>query len=368
MVKLYKIDRMLIIITSLLVLIGLIMVYSSTHRLAFEQHHDSLFYLKKQLKFLVLGLLAAVIISSLKNPLYLNTKLVMGAMLIAIIGLSMVFITGRINNSFRWIRVGGFSIQPSEYAKIAVVLYLAFILSRKTNDINDIRKLLVLMIPVFVVELLILKEPDLGNFMLILAITLIMLFLAGLRLRYFGYFALIMIPCMILIFMMNPDKMNRITAFLSPTSQETAANFQVHQSIYAVGSGGIFGKGLGKSTQKLFFLPYAYSDFIYSIIGEEVGFVGASSVVVLFFLFMIRGLNVAKQSGYNHTYLLVTGLTFLIVLQAMINISVTLGVFPTKGIPLPFISNGGSSLVACLIIAGIILNVSRHRKMVLAND
>ncbi|MCP5049344.1 MAG: FtsW/RodA/SpoVE family cell cycle protein, partial [bacterium] len=171
---------------------------------------------------------------------------------------------------------------------------------------------------------------------------------------FYGF--LFMVPVFYMIIKMNPEKLNRIMAFLNPEAYVSTYGFQALQSVYAVGSGGIFGKGLGKSTQKLYFLPYAYSDFIYAIVGEEVGMVGALAVIALFVIFLVRGINVARGSGNRQTYLLVTGLTFLIVIQAMINISVTIGIFPTKGIPLPFISNGGTSMVASLIIVGIILN------------
>jgi cell division protein FtsW len=368
MVKDFKIDKVLIITTALLVLFGLIMVYSSTMILAKERYGDSFYFLKKQVIWLVVGLILTAVIASLKYPLYLKQKMVITILTLAIIGLIAVFFLGKVNDSYRWIRFAGFSLQPSEFAKIAVILYLAYVLSRKTNDINDTRKLLLLLIPFFIVEILILKEPDVGNFSLILIVAGILLFAAGLRLRYFFYSFLLMVPVFFLFIKLNPDKMNRIVAFLNPDEYVSSYNFQTLQSIYAIGSGGIFGKGLGNSTQKLYFLPYAYSDFIYAIVGEEVGLVGSAAVIALFFIFLVRGLNIAKLSGNLYTYLLATGLTFMIVIQAMMHISVTLGIFPTKGIPLPFISSGGSSLVATLIISGIILNISRHRKTVLLND
>lgn len=368
MVKDFKIDKVLIITTALLVLFGLIMVYSSTMILAKERYGDSFYFLKRQVVWLVVGLIITAVISSLKYPLYLKQKMVIAVLTIAIISLIAVFFLGKVNNSYRWIRFAGYSLQPSEFAKIAIILYLAYVLSRRTNDVNDTRKLLLLLIPFFIVEILILKEPDVGNFSLILIVAGILLFAAGLKLRYFFYSFLFMVPVLFLFIKMNPDKMNRIVAFLNPDEYGSTYNFQTLQSIYAIGSGGIFGKGLGNSTQKLYFLPYAYSDFIYAVVGEEVGLVGAAAVIVLFFIFLVRGLNIAKLSGNLYTYLLVTGLSFMIVIQAMIHISVTLGIFPTKGIPLPFISSGGSSLVATLIIAGIILNISRHRKTVLLND
>lgn len=368
MVKDFKIDKVLIITTALLILFGLIMVYSSTMILAKERYGDSFYFLKKQILWLVVGLIITAVISSLKYPLYLKQKMVITVLTLAILGLIAVFFLGKVNNSYRWIRFAGLSLQPSEFAKIAIVLYLAYVLSRKSNDINETRKLLLLLIPFFIVEILILKEPDVGNFSLILIITGILLFAAGLKLRYFFYSFLFMIPVLFLFIKMNPDKMNRIVAFLNPDEYSSSYNFQTLQSIYAIGSGGIFGKGLGNSTQKLYFLPYAYSDFIYAIVGEEVGLVGSAVVIALFFIFLVRGTKIAKLSGNLYTYLLVTGLSFLIVIQAMMHISVTIGILPTKGIPLPFISSGGSSLVASLIITGIILNISRHRKTVLLHD
>ncbi len=368
MVKDSKIDKPLIVVVGLLVLFGLTMIYSSTMILAKERFHDDFHFLKRQLIWLVIGLVIAGVISVLKKPWYLDRTVVTFIVAMAVVGLIMVFFTGKINNSYRWIKFAGFSLQPSEFAKISVVLYLSFILTRKQCDVNDLKKLPLLLTPVFIIELLIVKEPDLGNFFLILMITVILLLAAGFKVRYFAVSLLGMIPLFYWIIRMNPEKMNRIMAFLNPEAYVSTYGFQALQSITAIGSGGIFGKGLGNSTQKLYFLPYAYSDFIYGIVGEETGLLGCLLLITLFFIFLMRGIRIAKLSGNRHTYLLVIGLTFLIVIQAMINISVTIGIFPTKGIPLPFISNGGTSLVASLIITGLILNVSRQRKTVLLND
>jgi cell division protein FtsW len=368
MVKDSKIDKILISITALLTFFGLIMVYSSTMILAKEKYGDSFFFLKKHLIGLAVGFILFAIIALLKYPLYLNQKLIFAAVFIAVVALIVVFFVGKVNNSYRWIKLLGFSIQPSEFAKIAIVLYLAYILGNKMSDVNNLGKLFINLIPFFIVEILILKEPDLGNFLLILIILIFMLFAAGLKIRYFFSIALFMGPILYLVIKMNPEKMKRVLAFLNPEEHLSTSGFQAIQSIYAIGSGGIFGQGLGNSTQKLYFLPYAYSDFIFSVIGEELGLLGALLIVVLFFVFLMRGLNIAKLSGSKQTYLLVVGLTFLVVLQAMVHFSVALGLFPTKGIPLPFISNGGSSLLSSLIIAGIIVNVSKHRRMVFVND
>jgi len=368
MVKSIGVDKVLIAVIVMLTLFGIIMVHNSTSILAKEKFGDSLYYLKRQIGWLVLGTILLVLITSLKKPFYLERNFVFFSMFAAISGLIAVFFTGKINNSFRWVKFGDFSMQPSEFAKVAVVLYLSFMLSRKKSDVNDFKKLFFILIPVIIVEILILREPDIGTFALIMLITVVILFVAGLKFRYLLASAFFILPSFVLILQFNPDKMGRIFAFLNPEAYSTTYGFQALQSIYAIGSGGIFGQGLGNSVQKLYFLPYAYSDFIFAMIGEEAGLIGSTLVVGLFSLFLIRGLNIAKLSGNRYTYLFVTGLSFLIVIQAMINISVTIGIFPTKGIPLPFISNGGSSLISSLLIGGLILNISRHRKTVLMND
>jgi len=361
-------DKVLILSVLLMLLFGLLMVYSSTMILAKEKYGDSLFFFKKQIIFLVIGLFLMTFIALFKYPIYLNKNVVIFIMFFVVAGLIMVFLTGKINNSYRWIRFAGISIQPSEFAKIAVVLYMALILGKHNSDVNNLRKLFILLLPVLAIELLILKEPDYGSFFLILLIVFILLFVSGLKLKYLFASFLILVPFSTIIIMLNPERLTRVLAFLNPEKYYNTIGYQAAQSIYAVGSGGIFGQGLGNSTQKLYFLPYAYTDFIFSIIAEEIGFIGAFALIALFAIFLIRGIAIAKFSGNKHTYLLVIGLTFMIVAQALINISVTIGIFPTKGIPLPFISIGGSSLVATLLICGIILNVSRHRKMVLINE
>jgi cell division protein FtsW len=259
-------------------------------------------------------------------------------------------------------------VQPSEFAKIALVLYLAMMLSRKEIDVNNVRSLGVILLPVVFMEGLILKEPDFGNFVLIGIITLVMLFVAGVRLKYFVVFFALVVPLLLLLIRIDPMRQERIKSFFNPEIYASGQGFQALQSTYAIGSGGLFGQGIGNSTQKLFYLPYAYSDFIYAIIAEELGFFGALAVIALFVVYYLRGMIIARQSDNPHTYLLVTGLVCLIALQSMINISVAVGLFPTKGIPLPFISSGGTSLLSSLMITGIILNISRQRKVVFGND
>ena len=368
MVKASGIDRTLLAVSLLLIAIGFLMVFSTTPVIAREKFGNSFHFFNKQLFYLAVGMVVFVFLILFRSPFYLNPRLVMAVMALAFIGLSLVFFFQKVNNTSRWIRLGGMSIQPSEFAKIALVLYLAMMLSRQETDVNNLRGVGLILLPVAFMEGLILKEPDFGNFVLIGVITLVMLFLAGLRLRYFALFFLILVPLLVLLIRINPMRQERIRSFLNPESYAATQGFQATQSTYAIGSGGLFGQGIGNSTQKLFFLPYAYSDFIFAIIAEELGFFGALAVIALFALYYLRGMVIARQSDNPHTYLLVTGLVFLIVFQSMMNISVAVGLFPTKGIPLPFISSGGTSLLASLMITGIILNVSRQRKVVFTHD
>jgi cell division protein FtsW len=368
MVKASGIDRTLLTVSLLLIAIGFLMIFSTTPIIAMEKYGDSFHFFNRQLVYLVLGLLVFASLIMFRSPFYLNQRLVMTVMALAFTGLSLVFFFQKINNTSRWIRFAGLSLQPSEFAKIALVLYLAMMLSRRETDINNLKSLGLILLPVAFMEGLILKEPDFGNFLLIGVITMVMLFVAGLRLKFFAMFFLLLVPLLILLIQISPMRQERIRSFLNPEDYATTQGFQAIQSTYAIGSGGLFGRGIGNSTQKLFYLPYAYSDFIFAIVAEEMGFFGALAVIGLFVLYYLRGMIIARQSDNPHTFLLVTGLVFLIAFQSMLNISVAVGLFPTKGIPLPFISSGGTSLLSSLMITGIILNVSRQRKVVFSDD
>jgi len=368
MVRRVGIDRVLMGVMALLILVGLIMAYSSTMILAKEKFGDSFFFIKRQLLWLAVGLVVFAIVVMQRRAVYLKPAVVYAVVLLATAGLILVFFGGKINGTYRWLHLAGLSLQPSEFAKLAAVMYLALVLGRRNVDLNHLPRLAVIMIPFMVMEILILKEPDYGTFFLLAMIATAMLFVAGLKFRYLLAGGILAIPVGYLLLRLDPERMLRVLAFLNPEKYLTTYNFQGAQSIYAVGSGGIFGQGLGSSTQKLFFLPYAYTDFIFAIIAEEMGLIGCLIVLALFGIFLKRGLNIARNSGHRQAYLMVTGLTFLLVAQAFLNISVTIGIFPTKGIPLPFISIGGSSLVMAMLMAGIIINVSRHGKTVFAND
>lgn len=368
MVKPSGTDRTLLAVALLLLAVGFLMIFSTTPFIAREKFGNSFHFLSKQLLFLGPGLAVFAALIFFRSPFYLNPRAVMAVMALAFTGLSLVLFFRKVNGTSRWIRFGGLSVQPSEFAKIALVLYLAMMLSRRETDIDNPKGVGLLLLPVAFMEGLILLEPDFGNFVLIGVITMVMLFVAGLRLRYFAAFLLLLAPVLFLLVRGSPMRQERIRSFLNPEGYASSQGFQAVQSTYAIGSGGLFGQGIGNSTQKLFYLPYAYSDFVFAIIAEEAGFLGALLVIALFAVFYLRGMVIARQSGNPHTYLLVTGLVLLIVSQALMNISVAVGLLPTKGIPLPFISSGGTSLLGSLIITGIILNVSRQRKVVFTHD
>jgi cell division protein FtsW len=267
-----------------------------------------------------------------------------------------------VNESHRWIRVGGLSFQPAELAKLTVILFLAYHLERKADRINDFFSVIfpaVLLMGWF--AFLIYNQPDLGSAAMLVVIGTVMLFLAGVRLRYFATLAVLGLPLLYQGVMTVAYRRERIEAFLNPWSDARGAGYQIIQSLIAVGTGGLTGVGLMEGRQKLFYLPYPYNDFIFAVIGEELGLVGAVLFVLTpFVLFLWRGVRAAWNAPDSFGMYLAAGLTLVVVLQALINMSVVLGLLPTKGIALPLISAGGSSLVLSLLAVGLLLNVSQH--------
>jgi cell division protein FtsW len=261
----------------------------------------------------------------------------------------------------RWFRVGPIQVQPSEIAKLALVLYLAYQVSRREDRVNDLTKTL---LPIGAVvgslAVLVYLEPDLGTAALYVAITGLLLFLAGLQWRYLSFAGGAAVMGLAALIAVAPYRLKRIVAFLDPNGDPLGAGFQVRQSILAVANGGVQGLSLGEGRQKLFYLPEPHTDFIYAVIGEELGLLGAAAVVLAFLFFLWRGLRAAWKAPDDFGLYLAAGLTLAVVLQGFINMSVVLGLVPTKGIPLPFISAGGSSLVFTLAGVGLILNVSQH--------
>ncbi len=368
MVRKSRLDIPLFLIVIALCIIGLLMVYSTSKIISKENYGDSLFFFRKQLFWFLASLLTFLIITFFPVPFYKNSLFIFSVFIVAIISLVAVFFFPAINNSHRWIKLFIFSIQPSEFAKIAAVLYLSYFLVHPQIDINKFKHLLFIMAPIMLMALLIIKEPDFGNFVLLLTISSIMIFLAGFKIKYILVALLVASLLFFAFLLQDKERISRLHSFFHPDQYQRTTGFQAYQSLCAVGSGGLFGVGPGNSVQKLFYLPYAYADFIFAILAEENGFFGSLLVIALFLFFFLRAQKIARRFSDRQSFLLVTGLNLLIILQAFTNIAVTLVIFPTKGIPLPFISSGGSSLMAGLICSGIILNAFFLSKTEFNND
>ena len=348
-------------IVCLLICIGIIMIYSSSGVYAQQELHDSFYFLKRHLLFLTVGSVLTFLIFLID---YRQLQKWVKPMVIAsIVMLVLVLIPGIGKASYgarRWFHIGSFNFQPSEFAKIAMMLYTADFLSRKKTLITDFRRGFIPPILLMgMVCVLIVKQPDLGTCVSIAAIVLSMMFVAGMRTSHLLSLLLLVSPAIYYLIFHVPYRFARIMAFLDPWEDSKGSGFQLIQSQIALGSGGFFGVGLGKSMQKLFYLPAAHTDFILSIIGEELGFVGAFTIIILFMILIWQMARIAKRTVNPFGYYLAVGVVAMIGLQAVVNIGVSIGALPTKGLPLPFISYGGSALIFNMVAIGLLLNVSR---------
>jgi cell division protein FtsW len=344
----------------ILVLIGLLMVFSASAVMSSEQYSSPYVFLERQLVYAVVGVLALLLTLRMDYRRLRHPAVVYGALFLTILLLAVVFLFDRSHHTHRWIRLGAFSLQPSELAKPALILFLAFYLQSRLKRINEWRVLQPALLCIAFLAALVVFEPDLGTTIALLFIAAAMFFVAGLRLRYFLYaLATGALPLYLLVFDVAYRR-ERIFSFLHPWSDPQGRSFQIVQSLIAVGSGGLSGAGLMDGRQKLFFLPEPHTDFIFAVIGEELGLVGSFIVLALFIVFLVRGLRVARLAPDPFGRLLAVGITAMVVIQALINFSVVIGLMPTKGIPLPFISYGGSSLLVTLAAAGVLLNISQR--------
>ncbi|HOA83950.1 MAG TPA: putative lipid II flippase FtsW [Thermodesulfovibrio thiophilus] len=357
-----SIDKTLIITVIVLVIIGLIAVYSSTSVLASVKakyaDRGGMIYLQKQLFTLIIGSLLMVVFMFLSTEKL--KKLVFPMLIISFIMLLLVFSPLGVSagGARRWLRLWPSVFQPSELVKLAMVFFLAWYMSRSDYDKESFRQFIIPIGLLGIFQVIFLKQPDFGAAMTLGIITLSMLFIGGVSLRFLGIISLVAIPVIIYL-AKEPYRWKRIVSFLDPWSDPQGSGFQLVQSLIALGSGGLIGQGLGEGKQKLAFLPEIHTDFIFAHIGEEMGFIGVSVVVILFFLICMRGLSIARKQSELFYYFLASGITIMISIQALINFAVVTGLAPTKGLPLPFISYGGSSLVVNLIAVGILLNLSR---------
>lgn len=354
-------DRLLFGAFVVLVLLGALMVFSASAVLAADRYGSSYYFLIRQVVWAAIGLAAMVGLMHLDYR-----KLAHPAVTFSLAGLQLLLLVAVLfadssNSAHRWLRLGPVSFQPSEFSKLALVIFLAWFLMFRRGAVNDIRHTLApIALMTGLTMVLIIKQPDLGTALAILLIVAAMLYAAGMRVRYFAYGLLAATPLLYVLVFRVGYRYNRILAFLDPSSDPLGKGFQILQSFIAVGTGGINGVGLMEGKQKLFYLPEPHTDFIFAVIGEELGLIGTAVVLALFGLILWRGLRAALGAPDEFGRLLALGLTAMVVGQALVNMSVVLGLMPTKGIPLPLVSYGGSSLLISLMAAGILLNISQH--------
>jgi len=361
MAKRVSVDRWLFTVTMLLVFVGLVMVFSASAVMARERFGSPYAFLSKQLIWAVAGLAAMVVATRVDYRRYKHPALVFSLMGLTTLLLISVFFLDRSHNTHRWIHWGGFSLQPSELAKPVLILFLAYFLEERTKAMNDWRStLLPAAVPVLVFLTLIVLQPDLGTAIACAGIVACVLYIAGMRMRYFVYaFGASLAPLYLLIFHVSWRR-DRILAFLNPWADRQRSGFHIIQSLIAVSTGGITGTGLMEGKQKLFYLPEPHTDFIFAVTAEELGLLGAMCVVTLFVIFLWRGMRASWRTEDVFGRYLAVGITSMVVLQAFINISVVLGMMPTKGIPLPLVSYGGSSLFVTLACVGVLLNITKQ--------
>ena len=362
-------DKWLFGVTLGLCLFGAVMIFSASAVTAEHQYGHSYFFLVRQAVWLVIGLAGMFFLMRtdyrrLREPAVVYSVLcLVGLMLVG------VFFLDKSHATHRWIRFGGFfGLQPSEIAKLAVILYLAWFLDLKRRNAASmefhkddfLQNILPAIGPTLACVALILAQPDLGTSVDIMLVAATVLYVAGLSWKWIAAGAAAAIPALYLLISHVAYRQARLTAFLNPDNDPQGAGFQLLQSLIAVGSGGFTGVGLMESKQKLFYLPEAHTDFIYAVICEELGFIGAMIVISLFVIYGWRGLRAAFAAPDNFGRLLALGITAMVIFQTLINFAVVLGMVPTKGIPLPFVSYGGSSLLVMLLATGVLLNISQQ--------
>ena len=360
--KLYP-DTWLFAATIGLALFGVVMVYSASAVLAQSEHHGSFYYVIKQAIWTSIGLVAMLIAMQVDYHRLRDRRVVYGLLTLTVFMLLAVFAFPAINGARRWIKFQGFSVQPSEISKLALAIFLAYFLERRAGEERDFwRTFIPCGLVTAVLAGLIVVEPDFGTSMMLAVTFVIVIYTAGARLSHLAMAAApaFVIAAGLLIFV--PWRMARLVSFWDPWADPQKSGFQVVQSLIAVGSGGTNGLGFAQGKQKMMFLPFAHSDFIFAVIGEELGLLGTLTVLSAFALFLWRGIRISFMAPDRFGRLLAIGIVTGIVAQALFNMSVVLSMVPTKGIPLPFISYGGSSLVPTLAAVGILLNISQHAR------
>lgn len=354
-------DYSLFAITVALLCIGIVMVYSASSVRAYAQLGDAAYYLKRQIMWILVGLVAMYFTFTVDYHAW--AKLVWPTLVLSLAGLIGVVALGEvISGSRRWIEIGFVNFQPTELTKLALILFFAYFFARlPREELFSFRSSLVPALALLaLVDLLVMLQPDFGAVIVLTGVSFIMWVAAGVRVLYLSGLAITAIPAFVALAWAEPYRVRRLMAFLNPWADPSDSGYQTIQSLLALGSGGLFGLGLGQSRQKYAYLPANHTDFIFAILGEELGLLGTLTVVLLFFLFAWRGYRIAMKAPDSFGALLATGLTSMIVFQAALNMGVISGALPITGITLPLISYGGSSLAVTLASIGILLNISTY--------
>jgi len=358
-------DLVLFLVTLTLVGLGLVMVFSASYLMASEQLGDQYYFLRRQTFWVLIGLAGLYFFSRFDYRRL--RRLAPFLILVSFILLTLVYVPGigvEVKDAQRWIGIGNFTIQPAEFAKLAMIIFTAAYLS--SRSINLERFWSSSFIPLLVTGLsflFIVEQPDLGSALVLCLGVILLIFIAGIPWKHIVALGLMAVPVFIYFAASEPYRLRRLASFIDPWGDPLGAGYHIIQSLYALGPGGLFGVGLGRSRQKFYYLPEPHNDFIFSIIGEELGFIGALVVLLLFFILIWRGLKIALTVPDTFGSLLAAGITMLIGVQVLINIGVVTGSLPVTGLNLPLISAGGSSLFFTLCGIGILLNISRHVKI-----
>jgi cell division protein FtsW len=354
-------DWVLFIIALTLVIFGVVMVFSSSAAMAMWKYENPNYFSFKQIMAAVFGLALMFIIMKVDYHLYRKPAVVFSVLSMSVAMLVVVYFLSTNRNTHRWIQISPFSFQPSELAKLALIFFLAYFLEKRKEQINNFQFTLApVAIIVGLVSILIAYEPDLGTAIALLLTVCVLVFVAGVDLKWFAAPIALSVPVFYFMVYLVPWRWDRIIAFLHPEFDPLGDNYQINQSLVSVGSGGVFGLGYMEGRHKVFFLPDAHTDFIFAVVGEELGLIGACAVLLMFLVFLWRGLRTSAKAPDRFGFYLALGITTMVCVQAFINMSVVLALVPTKGIPLPFLSYGGSSFVVMLAAVGILLNVSQQ--------
>ncbi len=359
--RLEEYDRCLMLMAVALTCLGVVMIYSASAVMADKRMHDGFYFLKRQGGFAVVGMTIMLVTMQVDYHFWRRWAIpLLGFSLLLLVAVLVPGLGGSAGGSSRWIKLfAGFRFQPSELAKIALIIYMAFALERKQEKIKSFGAgFLSYMIILMILLALLLLQPDLGSAITLFLVAFAMLFAAGARKTYIFSVILLSLPFFYLLVMNVAYRKRRVLAFLDPWQDPQNSGYQIIQSLMAMGSGGLFGRGLGEGTQKLFYLPEAHTDFILAVIGEELGYLGVVVVVGLFAVLLERALRIALNAQESFGRSVALGIAVLLGVEATINMGVVTGLLPTKGLALPFVSYGGSSLLVTLFAVGILLNIS----------